>query len=359
MYKTSNNQLSTILDALRFPMIVLVLFMHVVPIAPNDIPWELSWKSFYLFTTEFIAHNFGRIAVPIFFLISGYLFFLKAPDSWDTSFFTSQWRKRIKTLLIPYLLWNILKYLAIGFKGYSMQYLGFHADIDATYFHSLDWYGIFYGPLNEPLWYLRDLILMVLLSPLFYLLMRYLRVFGIILLGLWYLSAVELGIVGLSLTAIFYFGLGAFFSISKRNMLQDFTRWGAIPLVISCLSIALGTILDNTGATKEYWLRPALILGVIGSFSLCKTLLEESNRFKSITLKYASSVFFIYAVHEIYLKNWLNGFFSRIPMIEHYAVKYVGYLLQPLILLGICLLLDYFVRRYLPKVYAVLTGGRV
>ena len=79
MPNNHNNQLSTVLDVLRFPMIVLVLFMHVVPISANAIPHEFSWESLYLFTTEFVAHNFGRIAVPIFFLISGYLFFLKAP----------------------------------------------------------------------------------------------------------------------------------------------------------------------------------------------------------------------------------------------------------------------------------------
>ena len=72
----------------------------------------------------------------------------------------------------------------------------------------------------------------------------------------------------------------------------------------------------------------------------------------------AGNVFFIYAVHEIYIKNWLNGFFSRIPMMDHHAVKYVGYFMQPLILLAVSLLLNYLVKRYLPKVYAVLTGGR-
>ena len=72
----------------------------------------------------------------------------------------------------------------------------------------------------------------------------------------------------------------------------------------------------------------------------------------------AGNVFFIYAVHEIYLKNWLNGFVSRIPMMDHYAVKYMGYFIQPLILLAVSLLLNYLVKRYFPKVYAVLTGGR-
>ena len=358
MPNNHNNQLSTVLDILRFPMIVLVLFMHVVPISANAIPHEFSWESLYLFTTEFVAHNFGRIAVPIFFLISGYLFFLKAPKQYDSQFFADQWRKRISTLLVPYVLWNLLKYAAIASKGYLMQKAGFSSDGDWGYFQSLDLYHIFYSPLNEPLWYLRDLICMVIISPLFYLLLRYAKHLGMLLLTVWYLSALEIGISGFSLTAIFYFGLGAFYSICRRDMLKDFTRLKVFPLIISVLIISIGTIWDNTGTTKEYWLRPALILGVVGSFALADRLIQTQEGFKNLCLKMAGNVFFIYAVHEIYIKNWLNGFFSRIPMMDHYAVKYVGYFIQPLILLAVSLLLNYLVKRYLPKVYAVLTGGR-
>ena len=68
MPNNHNNQLSTVLDVLRFPMIVLVLFMHVVPISANAIPHEFSWESLYVLKTEFVEHNFGRIALPIFFL---------------------------------------------------------------------------------------------------------------------------------------------------------------------------------------------------------------------------------------------------------------------------------------------------
>ena len=179
-----------------------------------------------------------------------------------------------------------------------------------------------------------------------------------LLLTVWYLSAFEIGISGFSLTAIFYFGLGAFYSICKGDMLKDFTRLKVLPLIISVLIISIGTIWDNTGASKEYWLRPALILGVVGSFALADRLIQTQEGFKNLCLKMAGNVFFIYAVHEIYIKNWLNGFFSRIPMMDHYAVKYVGYFIQPLILLAVSLLLNYLVKRYLPKVYAVLTGGR-
>ncbi len=358
MPNNHNNQLSTVLDVIRFPLIVWVLFAHIIPISPHVVPLELSWKSIYIFTTEFASHNFDLITIQIFFLISGYLFFLKAPKQYDSQFFADQWRKRIRTLLVPYVLWNFLKYVAIASKGYLMQKAGFSSDGGWGYFQSLDLYHIFYSPLNEPLWYLRDLIWMTILAPLFFLLFKYTKYWGMLLLTIWYLSAFEIGINGLSLTAIFHFGLGAFYSICKRDMLKDFTRLKLLPLILSILIISIGTICNNTEPSKVYWLRPALILGVVGSFALVDRLIKAQEGFKNLCLKMAGSVFFIYAVHEIYLKNWLNGFFSRIPMMDHYAVKYVGYFIQPLILLAVSLLLNYLVKRYLPKVYAILTGGR-
>lgn len=44
-------------------------------------------------------------AVPLFFFISGYLFFLKK----DT--YLNKWKKRFKSLVIPYIIWCIIGFL--------------------------------------------------------------------------------------------------------------------------------------------------------------------------------------------------------------------------------------------------------
>ncbi len=59
-----------------------------------------------------------RIAVPCFFLISGYLFFKKLED-WNLDMWKGKMVRRVHSLLIPYVLWNILA--AILIMGY--QYL--------------------------------------------------------------------------------------------------------------------------------------------------------------------------------------------------------------------------------------------
>lgn len=351
---------STMMDTLRFPLIMLVLIIHVIPSDTKIVTLDWTSHNLYLFATELISHNFGRIAVPIFFLISGYLFFNKAPQNFEGQYFLTQWKKRISTLILPYLLWNLLKYLTIGGKGYIQNLLGLGGLSDIEAFQLMDIHTIFIGSLNEPLWYVRDLIGMSIISPLFFILFRSLKHWGLLLLALWYFSNLEIGIHGFSLTAIFYFGIGAYYSLNKRLFLNDFIKLGYIPFTLSILILIVGTLTYNVERIgKEYWLRPAILLGVIGTFQVMSKLADRYPKLQEICLKQVGNVFFIYAVHEIYLKNWTNGLFARIDIPNTYADNIITYPLQALFLLVVCLGINYLTKKYLPKLYAVLTGGRI
>lgn len=68
------------------------------------------------------------LAVPTFFMFSGYYFFTKLQE-WDNRFYLSKLQKRTKTLLLPYVLWISIAFTlpyVIGFVsnwGGKMQYL--------------------------------------------------------------------------------------------------------------------------------------------------------------------------------------------------------------------------------------------
>lgn len=70
---------SATIDLLRFPMAVAVVMIHmtprVVPLGEADFPL-LSADGLYNVVAMGISHVLARIAVPVFFLISGLLFFL-------------------------------------------------------------------------------------------------------------------------------------------------------------------------------------------------------------------------------------------------------------------------------------------
>ena len=82
----------------------MVVFHHANTLEVNFKSGSLTEENeLTFFIQKFFSHGIFIITVPIFFIISGYLFFLKFEGS--ISGFTNQCRKRFRSLLVPYFLW--------------------------------------------------------------------------------------------------------------------------------------------------------------------------------------------------------------------------------------------------------------
>ncbi len=66
---------SVLVDALRFPLIIIVIFIHVLPDCYVTPTLELSVHNGYVYLSEIISHVWGQAAVPCFFLFSGWYAF--------------------------------------------------------------------------------------------------------------------------------------------------------------------------------------------------------------------------------------------------------------------------------------------
>ena len=147
---------SQVISFLRFPLIVAVVFIHTQITAIGGIKANLSAPfqfagqfPIYETTVFLVAQIFARLAVPLFFIFSGFLFFKKC-DEFNTSTYFNKLKKRTHSLLIPYLFWNLL------FIVLSSQF----AD------SIKDWLILFWRPASLQLWFIRDLMVVVLFSPL-------------------------------------------------------------------------------------------------------------------------------------------------------------------------------------------------
>jgi surface polysaccharide O-acyltransferase-like enzyme len=126
---------------------------------------SLELKSPVSFLQYFISQGLFRLPTPIFFSISGYLFFLNMKGK--QSEFILKFKKRIKTIVIPYLFWStsgVLIYFALQIIPQSRAFFNKELVINYSLLKLLN--TIFFNPVPGQLWYLRDLIMLVFLSPI-------------------------------------------------------------------------------------------------------------------------------------------------------------------------------------------------
>ncbi|NAW51338.1 acyltransferase family protein [Elizabethkingia argentiflava] len=347
---------SSVIQLLRFPLIVLVIFVHMLPFELKKMKWSLQGYDIYNNITELISHYIGRLPVPCFFLFSGYFFFIKVSE-WNASIYFSKLKKRIKTLLIPYLIWNILHILTVYLKNLIFYQFGKGWDEGYHEIRTLPLYDLLWGrPINYPLWYLRDLIVMMILTPFYYYYYKYTKIYGLMLSLMIYLLVLESNIPGLSTTAIFYFGLGSFMALSGRNMLAFSIRYSKVAIIMAV--IALGMTSYYTGSHfYEYCMRIFIVFGVIVMLFLGYKLYKY-EKLKNTLIALTSSVFFIYALHTIYILGWLKGGWLKTPLSTSYSGKLLGYFLIPFICIGMIFLLYRLMKRFCPKILSLMIGNR-
>jgi len=331
---------SDVIKSMRFPLIVLVLMVHSPGTFPADrMEWSIDGWNVYHYITELISKHIGAIATSCFFLFSGYLFFWKV-DEGEFSFkwVLAKWKKRIKTLLTPYLLWNLLMVTSmLVMKDLTMDPL----------------YWFVTGPANFPLWFLRDLIIMSVLAPVLYLIFKELKWISLAALLIVYLSPLDPQLPYMN--SIFYFGVGVWAATFKLD-LSDFCRKVRIPAaIIAIILLLVSTALVGTPAHTAM-LRLFVPFGIIAAWNICEKAIRNPKT-KKILSQLSPSVFFIYAVHEIYLLGWTKGLCLRI-FGDSLAGTWIRYWIVPLAVLIICLCLYNLLKKTMPRALAFACGGR-
>ena len=147
-----------------FCFMILVIYAHAVNM---ELFLGSEWKSSPAGIAESLLGNqLSQVAVPGFFFLSGILFF----RNYDLRETRRKWRSRAVSLLIPYLLWNFLYYLGY-LIGTHLPGLSTVVGREAVPLSVIDFLqGVFLYKYNYVFWYLFQLILLTLISPLLYLL---------------------------------------------------------------------------------------------------------------------------------------------------------------------------------------------
>ena len=345
---------SKTIDALRFPMAVAVVMLHYGKTVVLDATGPL--RVLCILFQEGIC----RLAVPCFFLLSGFLFF-NGLRTWSWPEWGRKLKNRVRTLLVPYLLWNVIALIALWIY-YNVQagpvslYQQFLNAGGVRMFWSVSGalpVGSQAFPVDGPLWFIRDLMLFVLLTPAIYLFLRWTKVYGVLGLCVLFLAVRRVVPEGL-----LFFVIGAYLQLAGKNLLQ--TAWPRryALLAVAVLSMAAIFLLFDV---SDYWTRFSkfffLVSGIGSAICLAAWGWEKRTRLSVPFL--AGSSFFIFAAHEVLiLQNAACPLVETLLPTDTVWGSILAFFLTPALAVAICLGLLFLLQKLLPRTAAVLTGGR-
>lgn len=377
----NDNLISSTISFLRFPLMVGIVFIHfniLNGVTVQGVVYGADIPVWHQFIINLCSDVIPRIAVPMFFFISGYLFFLKDSDNHKCK---EKLKRRFNTLFIPYILWNLIAIGILLLKTSSILDFLFinsenisHADYSLKNVLALFWNkDMFFSsqsvpaqlfPLDVPLWYLRELMIVMLLSPLLFESVKIFGGYSVAVAGcVWLLFSIMpipnayISVNQLS-TGIFFFLWGSLYSISKIDFLVIFRKWRGllffyIPIAVidACTKGSPVNIMIHNGG---------IFIGVISMFALASYIIEK--REMNVICALGNDVsFFIFALHYLIMQDIgkailkvLLYVFSSLP-----AWSYVlFYFFVPCMTIVLQLILYKFLRKYFSVALSVLTGNR-
>ena len=344
---------SRVINLLRYPLAVLVVMCHSCFL-------DGGGTAVQIFFSEVLPH----VAVPLFLLFSGYLFFKEG--KFDSSLYRHKLKSRFHTLFIPYIIWSTLCFIIAAMRGQVTptfaHYIQGLWDTElwkdgVTFSRTLPGY-----PMNMPLWFVRDLMILVVISPIIWFLLRKTNGWGILLLGAWWFPSHD-KFFGFGADSLFFFSLGALLSLKNVNFVQIARKY-SVPLYIATgvmLVADYWVMYSNYMAYHELrfnWpLFNVYVLCIMGATIALAGKLEERS-FAERLIKLSQASFFLYAAHILWLEPLRDALLHALsPSSE--ALVVIFYFCFIAFHCWAVTSLFFLMRRYLPKTMSVVTGGRV
>ena len=303
------------------------------------------------------GYGFARPAVALFFLLSGFLFF----RNYTLGKTLSKFRSRFRSLFIPYVLWGALSILFIVFLqstgGFSSLYTGVVSEKSfGTYIQMIIHHGVAYQ-----LWFLWDLMLYTLLAPIFYIVLRYSNVLFLIpLYILWMLQIPLPSVFSFLYRGGLFYLLGAYIAMYGVYIPKEKVKPIALVSIIFWMvmlaiktSIAFG-IFPSMYLKLSQIDNMAIIMGISALwFGYDKIV---SSKIMNVLFAATPFTFFLYASHEPLLEvlkqaGVLFTGRSDVSLLFLYGASII-------VVVSVTIGCGTLLKRFVPKFYRLLTGGR-
>ena len=323
------------------------------------------------FITNLIS-DLAWVAVPMFFLISGLLFYKNFQPT--LAVYNVKLRSRLKTLVIPYLFWNICAFsglLVVQHVGSLAPFLsggkwavpesGVYAIVNTIV-------GIDRMPILYQLWFIHDLMLLVIISPLLWLLATRSPLAGVLIFAfLWFAEGWVPLIVFNHYSALLFFYCGCLLATNDFDLQAVERQRLKLLMLFGCGMVLSACIKTMNTLDVRFWIHPGAanawqvgifqatrLLGVLATWSLL-TFLEKKTR-ESLALLSAFA-FVLFAGHEPTLNIVRKLLYRFVPPSGDWGVL-LYYFLTVSATICMMVVLSMILRRCTPGFHRFITGDR-
>jgi surface polysaccharide O-acyltransferase-like enzyme len=342
------------LTIIRFPLIVGVIFIHTYSIESNT----SSAISASDFIRIFISQGLSRIAVPTFFFISGFLFF--QGTRWDTEVYFKKIQSRIGTLLVPMIAWNLIS-ISIYAAAQSIPslriYFSNKSDIISTYtlFDYINGtLGLTRFPIAYQFWFIRDLMIVSLITPLIYF-SRIARIDIpiILLLFIFWMLGITINIIP-SIDAILFFMIGSYFALKDKSPFS-IDKYGTSCAIIYFFMATICSLFYFEHF-REYVHKISIFIGIATALYITR-FISQGTAFFTFLQKFSMASFFIFAAHEPLL-TILKKTAPKITGLGSTSTSLIIYFMIPIFIIIIGLITYYVITKHCPRILILLGGHR-
>lgn len=325
---------SSKIKAAGFLCTIMVVFRHSLNLQAFWGTEEISNVCSFI---EFGCSTLTELAVPFFFMVSGFFFFKY--NYYESGTYLKMLRKKVRTLFVPYVIWNIIGLIILLV---TFQFLFY----DKWYEYVM---GLVLSDYYGALWYVRNLMLLMLIVPIYnwiYLVnskMLYLIIL-FILLYFW----VPVDCSWNSVEGILFFFIGGVFS--KFPSCVSFKSNGIIVVLLSLLWVSLCFL-------HPFWSscihKITTLTGVFCFWQLLDWINANKSKLLSRLSKYS---FFIYVTHLYFIKAFKVLLAHIFPANE--IVALCSYIFLPIFTVSVLGFVGSIWNMLDNKSFSLFTGGR-
>lgn len=331
---------------ITFVCSVLVIYIHTFNLESYNITATsagLIAKFTYYFQT-FIASGL-RAVVPLFFFISGILFF----RTYEPEKLIQKYKSRVHTILIPYIIWCTLYYL--------YEYIMTKLPIISAYISNtkinlsiIEWLSRIIINEYYTLWFLKNLIVFIAITPILWYLLkekkenRYYKLLIVVPLIIILEMINKPG--NTLIDGLAYYIAGSYIGMNLKKYIEIKNKnMTKLSIIMILVTLPIITIFEIKNVLIY------ILIFICIWYSLDKINIKETELpwWMSIT-------FYIYVAHDAILEAFEKIFIILFKTKPIFAL--LDYILMPILTLIIVIISAQIIKKFLPKTWKLITGGR-